>query len=242
MTSSWRRSSADSRRRGIFAHVNTWAFYALWILGPTLLGVAMGQPLMLVAVVAAIALYRWLPDPAVWLRGASKKRSLEDAVLVNPENLTARRDLATIFLERKRPKRAIDVLLPAREREATAEIEHLLGCARLESGDAQGALVHLEAAVQKDPKVRYGDPFLMAGRAHLALGKLDLAEGALTKFVQTNGSSVEGLVRLARVRSKRGDAAGAKKAFGEARVTYRQLPGFARRKQRGWWLRALIGL
>jgi predicted Zn-dependent protease len=228
------------RKDGSIGRVNTWAFWALWILGPTLLGLALGQPLLLLGVVAALVLYRWLPDPAVWLRSAAKKRSLEDAIHVNPDNTTARRDLAMILLERKRAKRAIPVLTAARD--VTPEIEFLLGCAHLESRAPQEALVHLGKALERDAKLRYGDPHLFSARAHLALGKLDDAEQALARFVQMNGSSIEGHVRLARVRGARGDKAGARAAWQEARTTYRALPPFQRKRQRGWYARALLGV
>jgi predicted Zn-dependent protease len=218
--------------------VNTWAFYALWILGPILIGLATRQPAMLAAVVLALVLSRWLPDPAVWLRSMRRKRTLEAAISLNPHNTTARRDLALILLDRKRPARALAVLRDARD--PTPEIDFLLGCALLESGDAAAALPELDKSIARDPKLRYGDPHLMMGRAHQALGQLDLADTSLARFVAVNGSSVEGYVRLARVRKARGDTAGAAAATREARTTYRQLPAFHKRKQRGWYVRALL--
>jgi hypothetical protein len=54
-----------------------------------------------------------------------------------------------------------------------------------------------------------------------------------------NSSALEPLIRLARVRRRRGDAVGAKKAIDEATRTWAELPAFMRRKQLGWRIRAV---
>jgi predicted Zn-dependent protease len=93
--------------------------------------------------------------------------------------------------------------------------------------------------VRRDPKLRYGDPFLKAGAAYTAIGKVDEAITCLERFTTMNGSSVEGHVRLARARAAKGDAQGRRRALDEASRTFRSLPGFQRRRQWSWWLRGL---
>jgi tetratricopeptide (TPR) repeat protein len=88
---------------------------------------------------------------------------------------------------------------------------------------------------------RYGDAYLSAATALERLGRLPQAEEALAMSASCNSSALEPLIRLARIRKRRGDAAGAEKALEEARSTWRALPGFMRRKQLGWRARALIG-
>jgi hypothetical protein len=182
----------------------------------------------------------WLPDPAVWLRSHKKKRALEDAVLLNPQNLTARRDLAVISLERKQPRRAITSLVDVQQRESSAETEFLLGWAYVEAGDNAAALPPLQRALSLDAKLRYGDPHLLLGRAHAALGQLEQAQAAFEAFLAINTSSLEGQIRLARVKSARNDDVGARAARTAARTTYRLLPGFQKRRQRAWWLRSFF--
>src|SRR6185312_10275559 len=97
-----------------------------------------------------------------------------------------------------------------------AELLYLTGVARLRSGDAEGALDPLVQAVEVDPRVRFGEPYLVAADALSRLGKLEEAEDALERYTSANSSSVQGFVRLADVRERRGDKAGAKKAVGEA--------------------------
>jgi predicted Zn-dependent protease len=112
------------------------------------------------------------------------------------------------------------------------------GVARLRCGDAEGALGPLVQAVEVDPRLRFGAPYLAAGEALLQLGRLEEAEDALERYVRANSSSIEGYVRLAHVREKRGDKEGARKAIREALDTWAQLPRFRRRGEVGWWLRA----
>ena len=114
----------------------------------------------------------------------------------------------------------------------------LSGLARLRSGDAAGALDPLVRVVEIEPRLLHGEPFRVAAEALLKLGRLEEAEDALSRFVQINSSSVEGYTRLARVRHDRGDKTGANEAIEEALQTFKQMPGYLRRKQIGWWLRA----
>ena len=72
------------------------------------------------------------------------------------------------------------------------------------------------------------------------LGRLEEAEDALERYVHANSSSVQGFVRLALVRRRRGDEVGSRKALDEARSTWSVVPRYKRRAEIGWWLRAQI--
>jgi hypothetical protein len=48
-------------------------------------------------------------------------------------------------------------------------------------------------------------------------------------------------VRLGRVRSRLGDGTGSREAWTSARKTFRDLPGFMRRRQLLWGIRAYLG-
>src|SRR6185436_1607378 len=73
-------------------------------------------------ILAAVGIYlakrmRWLPDPYLWIKHAARVSRLKSEISQNQENVTARRDLARIWLEKKRPRRAIPLLEEARRRE-----------------------------------------------------------------------------------------------------------------------------
>lgn len=196
-------------------------------------------PWLLVGILIFFALRRFIPDPVVWARTASRMANLKAEVDANPANVTARRDLARTYLERRRPRRALGLLDQARAREPDdAELLFLTGLARARAGEHEAALDPLVRAVEQNPKVGYGEAFRVAGDALMALGRFEEAEDAYERFVDWNTSAVAGFVKLARARKRRGDRDGGREALAEAFRTFRLLPGYQRRKQLGWWLRA----
>lgn len=212
-----------------------WTYYLAWMA----LTYAMHRPWMLVGALVFFVLRPFIPDPFVLARTWGRIRTLDAQIAANPANVTARRDLAVLWLERLRPRRALQLLDEARTRTpADAELLYLTGVARFRSGDAAGALEPLVQAVEIDPRVRFGEPFLVAAQSLLALDRLEEAEDALERYVSSNSSSLQGYVRLSQVRKRRGDGVGAQKALHEAFDTWSQLPGYRRRKEVGWWLRA----
>jgi predicted Zn-dependent protease len=127
----------------------------------------------------------------------------------------------------------------ARVREPNdAELLYLTGLARLRSGDAKGALEPLVKAIEVDPRVRFGEPYLIAAEALLRLDMLEEAEDALARYTRANTSSVEGFVRLALLERQRGNRQAAKQTLREALDTWRRVPAYRRRKELGWWFRA----
>jgi tetratricopeptide (TPR) repeat protein len=216
-----------------------WTYYAFWLVVPTVLWLLSAHPAVLVIIVVAVVARRWLPDPVQFFRHAGRVNSLEQQVELNPANATARAQLAEIWLAKRRPRRAIPLLQQALQRDdKSAELRYLLGLAYLRAGQANEALEPLAAALAADPKLRYGSAYLAIGDALAAVGRRDEAIEAFERFIKINTSSLEGYCKLARVRRKNGDTAGADKACREAVDTYRVLPRYQRRKQLGWWLRA----
>jgi tetratricopeptide (TPR) repeat protein len=181
----------------------------------------------------------FLPDPVVWLRTASKIRNLRATLAANPANATARRDLATLYLERLRPRTALEVL-DGPGKDGDPELMYLRGLANVRARRYEEAIEPLVTAVQKSEKLRYGEPYKVAGDALLALGKYEEAEDAFLRYLHLNSSSVEAWVKLARARSAQNLPRETRDALDEAVSTFRALPWFARRKALGWWFRALV--
>jgi predicted Zn-dependent protease len=200
----------------------------------------MHRPWLMVGALVFFVLRPFIPDPVVLARTWGRIRTLDAQIAANPANVTARRDLAEIWLDRMRPRRALELLDEARTRAPRdAELLYLTGLARLRAGDAEGALDPLVEAVDVDPRVRFGEPYLVAADALTRLGKLEEAEDALERYTTTNSSSLQGYVRLADVRRARGDAEGSKKALREALDTWKQIPRYRRRTEVGWWIKAV---
>jgi tetratricopeptide (TPR) repeat protein len=168
-------------------------------------------------------------------------RLLQRQVDANPANVTARRDLARTYLERRLPRRALKLLDEARQRDPeSAELLYLTGLARLRAGRAEDALDPLVAAVQKDDRVSFGEAYLVAGDALTQLGRHEEAIDAYERFTETNSSSVQGFIKLALAQRAHGAEGDAKESLQEGLRTFGQLPGYRRRKELGWWLRAQL--
>jgi tetratricopeptide (TPR) repeat protein len=196
-------------------------------------------PPLLVGLVAIYVLRRFVPDPFVLFRTSGRIQRLKRQIDANPANVTARRDLAMVYVERLRPGRALELLNEARARFPNdAELLFLTGLAQFRRGQPQEALEPLVQSASIDARIRYGEAYLVAGDALRKLDRHEEAVDAYERFVSMNTSSIEGHVKLALALRAAKDEAGAKKALAEALSTWSQIPGYKRRKEFAWWLRA----
>jgi tetratricopeptide (TPR) repeat protein len=217
------------------------SYYLFWIVAPAIIAVISAHPAVLLVVAVGFLARRWLPDPFLFLRYQSRISSLQVEVSANPGNVTARRDLARIWLEKHRPRRALPLLAEALARDPEAkELIYLHGLAQLAAGEHAAAVETFIALVHRDPSFRYGEAYLRAGDALMALERWDDADDALERFARINSSSIEGRYKRARVKGARKDADGRRDAVRDLREVWRALPSFQRRNQLGWYLRALV--
>ena len=229
-----------------------WAYYAITLFA----AYAVHNPLVCGVALVIFFARPWLPDPVVILRNLGRIGSLKRQVTLNASNVTARRDLGWAYLELRRPRTALRYLDEALKRDPRdPEIAYLRGLALLGARRDQEALRSIGAAVGVDPDrgepfssrrtgasrfSRFSEAYLAAATALERLGRLPEAEQALAMATDHNSSLIEPLVRLARVRRRLGDAKGAREAASQARKTFGELPGFMRRRQVGWGIRAYL--
>jgi len=217
------------------------SYYLFWILVPALASFVLAFPALLLAVPVALVLRRWLPDPWLAVKHAGRVRSLQAQVSANPANASARRDLAVIWLAKRRPARARPLVEQALGREPdSVELHYLRGLALLGTRRYEEATDAFLAVLEREPRFRYGDAYLRAADALMALGRWEEAEEGLETYLEVNRSSVEGPYKLGLVRRARGDAAGARHAFRQAVEIYGASPSFHRRRQFGWYVRARV--
>ena len=111
---------------------------------------------------------------------AQAEAFLRKAVELNPRNVRIRRQLALLFLGRKRPAEAIEVLTGAlRVDDASAASHNCMGNALMLSGASDAAVRHFERAIALDPND--ATPYLNLGQARFR-GK---AYAAAVKCLQT---------------------------------------------------------
>lgn len=219
-----------------------WAsYYLFWMVAPAVLAAVSRHPSVLIVLGVGLLARRWLPDPVLSLRRLGRIRSLEVDVGTNPGNVTARRELAALWLELRRPKRALPLLEQALGRDATCkDLLFLRGAAQLALKQWEPALASFLVIVHEEPGFRYGEGYLRAADALIGLRRWDDAEDALDRHLKVNYSSIEGLYKRVAVRKARRDADGLASARRELREAWRTLPSFQRRHQLGWYLRSLV--
>jgi tetratricopeptide (TPR) repeat protein len=227
--------------RGRGAGAGWGSYYLFWIGVPVLIALVSSHPAILIVVIFGLLARRWLPDPFLILKHHGRVRSLEVDVTTNPGNVTARRDLAKIWLEKHRPRRALPLLTEAIARDPNSlELLYLSGVSNLLAGQHEKALEELLAVIHREPGFMYGEAYLRAADALIALARWDDADDALERFVKINSSSLEGRYKRVRVCKARKDADGARKMKEDLRDVWRTLPSFQRRAQLGWYLRSLF--
>jgi tetratricopeptide (TPR) repeat protein len=212
-----------------------WTYYLIW----PLLAYGMQQPWLLAGVLLFFLLRRWIPDPGSLWRALSRAGALKRQVSLNAANLTARRDLALLYLDLLRPRAALRLVDQALARDPDdAELLYLRGLALHRVGKHEDALEPLVRAVEIRPSRRYGLPYMVAGDALFALGRTEEAIDAFERYAQATSSDVGIYTRLARAYAKAGERDAAHKAIHDAIDTWRQIPAGMRRRSFGRWLEA----
>ncbi len=209
------------------------SYYLVWLA----LSYATQQPLVAVlGMVTFLALRNRIPDPSTFWRALSRMSALKHQVHVNAANVTARRDLAVLYLDLHRPRTALALLDDALRRDGgDPDLLFLRGLSLHRAGKHEAALEPLVHCVSERPTLRYGDPFLIAGDALYALERNEEAADAYERYAEINHSHVGVHLQLARLHSRRRDNEGVRRALGLAAETWRGIPASLSRKQTSKW-------
>jgi len=214
--------------------VGYFGYYFAWVL----LSFAIAQPWLLAGLLVLWLLRGVIPRPGALFGALGRAGRLRHQVALNRANITARRDLATIYLDLLRPRRALELL---EEGLALApedpELLYLSGVALHRSGRHQDAIERLVRSLDKDARLRHGHPYLVAGDALLALERWDDAIDAYERFLDFNSSDVTGHTQLARAYAGANDQQAARKWLLAGLSGWRGLPGAMKRRQFGAYLR-----
>jgi tetratricopeptide (TPR) repeat protein len=205
-------------------------YYLAWLL----LSYVVRQPWLLVGLIGLWLVRGLLPPPGALFGALGRAGRLREQVRLNRGNITARRDLATIYLSVLRPRRALPLLeeglgLSPQD----AELMYLYGLALHRAGRDDEALAQLLAAIEKDARLRHGQPYFVAGDTLLALRRWDDAADAFERYLDFSSSDVAAHTRLCRAYAGSGDAAHARKWLLQGLLTWHTLPGALKRRQLG---------
>ena len=107
-------------------------------------------------------------------------------------NVTARRDLATIWLEKHRAARALPLLEQAIARDGKSlELLYLTASRTCWRGNPDRPSTRWSPSPTPSRTSSYGEAYLRAADALMALSRWDDADDALEHYLKINSSSVE---------------------------------------------------
>lgn len=220
--------------------MNALSYYLFYFGASLALSFGLRHPSLMLLLGIAWLARDHLPDPYLWLRHRARIQRLLAEVTVNPSNAASHRELAVLYLAKRQPARARPHVEAALQRVDSPELHHLRGLAAFGERRWEEAHEAFEAAIDRDPKFLYGDPYLRAGDAYLAEGRLEEALDAYQGAVEVNSSSVEARYKLAELHRRMGDGAAGQRLLADALATYRLLPRFLRRSHLRWYARARL--
>lgn len=178
-----------------------------------------------------------LPDVFKPLRQAGAIRRLRQSLELNPYDANAHLELGTILSEKRRWAQAVEHLETAAARLDNSQSYFRLGAAYFHVGRLDEGKEALEKALQMNPKVGYGEPFVYLAEYQLKKGgRIEDVEGLDEALVQYG--SVDVLYRIGQLYEEAGDREKARSLYREALETHRGNPPFLRKKQRRTALKA----
>src|SRR4029079_2249698 len=141
-----------------------------WIVAPALLAAVSSHPEFLGVIVVGLVARRSLPDPLMFLKHRARVRTLQIDIDTNASNATARRDLAKIWLEKHRPRRALPLLEQAIARDPNSvellgadpdwvELLFYSGVAHFLARQHERAVEALVSVTHREPNFQYGEAF-----------------------------------------------------------------------------------
>lgn len=204
----------------------------------------LGHPI--IALIALIVIYYFvdrryfgfLPNIMRPFRRYSRQSNLKKVLALNPHDMSARYELAGMYLERGQYQRAqelLEELSPSMKE--TPDVQYDLGTCYLEQGDTDTGEMLILQALEQNARLRHGEPYIrLAG----AFAETD-AQKALQYARQAseqNVSSCQAYYQLGEVYERLGDRDAARRAYRDCVNTYFSLPRFRQRHERKWAMRA----
>ncbi|MEC2345199.1 tetratricopeptide repeat protein [Paenibacillus barengoltzii] len=163
---------------------------------------------------------------------------LRQQLAASPFDVSAKRELARLLLERKKYTEALRLLEEAKDfSESSAEFWDDLGAACLGLGRIEEGEVHILHALSLNERVKYGQPYLRLASAFRERDPQKALQYA-ARFGEIQSSSSEAYYLLGSLYQSLGSKEEAKRAYTESIEVYRSLPKYKKRQERGWALRS----
>jgi tetratricopeptide (TPR) repeat protein len=201
-----------------------------------------------IAIVILLVILYWLdrrfigltPSIARPIKRRQRLNQLNRDIKLQPHLTSAKLELARIFLEKKRYAEALPLLEDVqRVMEDSPDVLYEIGLCRLKAGQTEEGERLIIQALEKNPRVKYGEPYLRLGET-FAERDPDKAVKYLEQFHDVHSSSCEAYYLLGKLYKRMGRTEEARSAFKETLDIYRALPKYKRKSERRWALLAAL--
>lgn len=182
----------------------------------------------------------FLPNLFKPLQLSNRLRKARQELALNPHNTSLKLDAARILIEKRRYMDASELLDSILEvMDDSAEVWYESGLCKLKLGELAEGERRMLKALELNPRVRYGEPYLRLGESFAASDR-DKALRFLRRFQDVHSSSCESYYRLGNVLARMDRKEEARDAYREAVQIYRSLPKYKRKSERIWAIRAAM--
>ncbi|WP_150268454.1 tetratricopeptide repeat protein [Paenibacillus tepidiphilus] len=205
-----------------------------------------GNPLIALIILFAILYFldrRYVgifPSLGKPFRRSRQISKLRNTITLNPNDVSAKFDLARLLIEKKRYAEAKELLLQIGDRyEQSAEYWVELGYANLRLGQLAEGEAQMLQGLEINRRARYGQPYLRLAEVFRGSDQ-DKALRYVGEFQDIQTSSSEAYYLAGSMYKTLGRDEEAKQAFSESIAIYRSLPKYKKRQERGWALRSYL--
>ncbi|MNC42411.1 Tetratricopeptide repeat protein [compost metagenome] len=179
-----------------------------------------------------------LPSFTKPFRRSRQISKLRTTISLNPNDVSAKFDLARLLIERKRYSESKELLVQIADRyEQSAEYWVELGYANLKLGHLPEGEAQMLQGLEINRKAQYGQPYLRLAEVFRNIDH-NKALQYVTQFQEIQSSSSEAYYLAGSMYKALGRKEDAKRAFNESTAIYRSLPKYKKRQERGWALRS----
>lgn len=181
-------------------------------------------------------------NPWAWFEAQREIRRLESVLKQNPHDRVAHADRGRLLVRRKRWADAVPHLESAASGpRPNAEALFLLGRAELALGNLDNGRKHIDQALELKGATAFAEePWLALGDAYASRRDWSVAAEHYESATQANSSSGEAFFKLGGCYAELGRSEDAKRAWHEAAETGKSAPGYKRRQNRIWRVRAQL--
>jgi tetratricopeptide (TPR) repeat protein len=196
--------------------------------------------LLVVLYVLDLRFVRLLPNLFKPIQQSRRLSRLKQDLRHSPHNTSAKLEVARICMEKRRYQEALVYLQEIRNVMAdSAEFLCDYGICQIKTGAREDGEALIKEALAKNPRVKYGEPYLYLSEAFAAT---DIAKALayLEECKSLHSSSVEVIYKMGLLYLQLQRQAEAKRAFAEAVEVYRGLPKYKKRQERRWAILAKL--